>query len=200
MANRPRGFGLTAELNRKKAAKFDAELASTCFEWMKAVLEDGELFEESDKLMPPVERQEEVARALKDGVVLCRLINVIVPGSVPKIHVTRNQAFKMMENINNFLETCEGIGCKKFDLFQSVDLYESQNIPQVVNGIMALGRKAQNVYDGPALGPAESQANKREFTEEQLRAGEGIINLQAGSNQGASQSGLNFGKTRAILD
>lgn len=200
MANRPRGFGLTAELNRKKAAKFDAELASTCFEWMKAVLEDGELFEESDKLMPPVERQEEVARALKDGVVLCRLINVIVPGSVPKIHVTRNQAFKMMENINNFLETCEGIGCKRFDLFQSVDLYESQNIPQVVNGIMALGRKAQNVYDGPALGPAESQANKREFTEEQLRAGEGIINLQAGSNQGASQSGLNFGKTRAILD
>lgn len=200
MANRPRGFGLTAELNRKKAAKFDADLASTCFEWMKAVLEDGEMYEEADKLITPIDRQEDVARALKDGVVLCRLINVIVPNSVPKIHVTRTQAFKMMENINKFLEICERIGCKKFDLFQSVDLYESQNIPQVVNGIMALGRKAQNVYDGPALGPAESQVNKREFSEEQLRAGEGIINLQAGSNQGASQSGLNFGKTRAILD
>jgi len=199
MANRPRGFGLTAELARKKAAKFDADLASTCFAWMRAVLEDGELYEESDKLNVPIERQEDVAKALKDGVVLCRLINIIVPNSVQRIHLNK-MAFKMMENINNFLETCERIGCKKFDLFQSVDLYESQNIPQVINGIMALGRKAQNIYDGPALGPAESQSNPRLFTEEQLRAGEGIINLQAGSNQGASQAGLNFGKTRAILD
>jgi len=38
------------------------------------------------------------------------------------------------------------------------------------------------------------------FTDEQLRAGEGIIGLQAGSNKGASQAGQNFGKTRAIID
>ena len=106
-----------------------------------------------------------------------------------------------MENINNFLGGCEKIGCKKFDLFQSIDLYEGQNIYQVVNGIMALARKAQTIgYDGPCLGPIESTENRREFSEEQLRAGEGIINLQAGSNQGASQAGQNFGKTRAILD
>lgn len=72
---------------------------------------------------------------------------------------------------------------------------------QVVNGILALGRKAQTIgYDGPVLGPAESTENKREFTDEQLRAGEGVIGLQAGSNKGASQAGQNFGKTRAIID
>ena len=38
-----------------------------------------------------------------------------------------------MENIQNFLAACEAIGCKKQDLFQTVDLYEAQNIPQVRN-------------------------------------------------------------------
>jgi len=200
MANRPKGFGLTAELNRKKAAKFDPDLTSDCFQWMKAVFEDADCEDESNYLDRPVETQDAVHTLLKDGTLLCKLINVIKPGSVKKIN-GGNMAFKNMENINKFLTSCEEIGCKKLDMFQSVDLYEAQNIPQVINGIIALGRKAQVCgYDGPVLGPAEATENKRTFTEEQLRASDGIIGLQAGSNQGASQSGQNFGKTRAIID
>lgn len=41
----------------------------------------------------------------------------------------------------------------------------------------------------PTLGPKEAEANKREFTQEQLDAGKGVIGLQMGSNKGASQSG-----------
>jgi len=40
-------------------------------------------------------------------------------------------AFKMMENIGKFLEFCDTLGVPKTDLFQTVDLYENQNIPQV---------------------------------------------------------------------
>lgn len=36
---------------------------------------------------------------LRDGQVLCRLINKLSPGSVPKIHTSGAQ-FKFMENIN----------------------------------------------------------------------------------------------------
>ena len=54
--------------------------------------------------------------------------------------------------------------------------------------------------DIPALGPKESDANKRDFTEEQLAAGKNIIGLQMGTNECASQAGQNFGKTRAIID
>ena len=36
-----------------------------------------------------------------------------------------------MENINNFLTACETMGCKKLDLFQTVDLYEGTNPNQV---------------------------------------------------------------------
>jgi len=201
MANRPKGFGLTAELARKKAAKFDAELASECFAWMRAVFEDAGMPDEEEALSKTIEKQEDVQAMLKDGIILCKLINVIHGGAVKKIN-TGSMVFKQMENINNFLTACtDTLGCKKLDMFQSVDLYEMQNIPQVINGIIALGRKAQTTgYDGPILGPAEATENKREFTEEQLRASEGIIGLQAGSNQGASQAGQNFGKTRAIID
>jgi len=52
------------------------------------------------------------------------------------------------------------------------------------------------------LGPKEAEANVRQFTEEQLRAGEGIITAQAGPtiDQVASQSGDHYGRGRQITD
>ena len=44
-----------------------------------------------------------------------------------------------------------------------------------------------------------SDGNQRQFTEEQLRAGQGMVGLlNDGMNKGASQSGQNFGLTRHI--
>ncbi len=37
-----------------------------------------------------------------------------------------------MENINGFLQFCDTISIEKSDMFQTVDLYEGQNIPQVI--------------------------------------------------------------------
>jgi hypothetical protein len=36
-----------------------------------------------------------------------------------------------MENIGKFLEYCDTIGVPKSDMFQTVDLYEKQNMPGV---------------------------------------------------------------------
>lgn len=54
-------------------------------------------------------------------------------------------------------------------------------------------------WRGPSLGPRPSEENRREFSEMQLRAGEGVIGLQAGNNKGATQAGQSFGATRKIL-
>jgi hypothetical protein len=44
-----------------------------------------------------------------------------------------------------------------------------------------------------------SDANIREFTEDQLRAGQGALGLlNEGMNKGANQSGQNFGLSRHI--
>ncbi|XP_065906339.1 muscle-specific protein 20-like [Dysidea avara] len=185
MANRPKGYGMSAELLRKKKTKRDPELEAQAIEWMQAVT--GEPY--------PDGTYEE---ALKDGVYLCKLINSLQPGSVKTIN-TSPMAFKKMENISNFLKGCCAYGVNEVDTFQTVDLYECQNIPRVTMGIIALGRQAQKKgFDGPTLGPKESTENKRDFDQAALQASQAVIGLQMGSNQGASQSGMSFGTTRQI--
>lgn len=51
-------------------------------------------------------------------------------------------------------------------------------------------------YGQPSIGPKEAEKNVRNFSEEQLKAGQNVISLQYGSNKGANQSGINFGNTR----
>ncbi len=83
------------------------------------------------------------------------------------------------------------------ELFQTVDLFEKKNIAQVTMSLFALGRQAQrHNFQGPVLGPKLAEENKREFSEEQLRAGESVLGLQAGFNKGASQAGQSFGLSR----
>lgn len=197
MAHRPHAFGLTGEVQRKIKGKYSEELEQGARTWIEAVLEI-ELVPGADPNTPLGERA--FQESLKNGVVLCNLMNTIKPGSIKKIN-QNNMAFKMMENIENFLRAAENYGCKKIDIFQVVDLYERQNMTQVVNGIYALGRVTQkNGFMGPSLGPKEADSNPRNFDEDVLKAGQTVIGLQAGSNRGASQSGMNFGKTRSILD
>lgn len=70
-------------------------------------------------------------------------MNAIKPGTIRKIN-ENTMAFKMMENIESFLKAAQDYGCREIDLFQVVDLYERQNMTQVVNGIFALGRLVRN--------------------------------------------------------
>jgi len=96
----------------------------------------------------------------------------------------------------------EKAGCHVGDMFQTVDLYEGNNIPSVIDGIYSVGRKCHSHEDQaiPALGPKEASENTREFTEEQIKAGQNVIGLQMGTNKLASQAGQSFGKTRQIMD
>ena len=45
---------------------------------------------------------------------------------------------------------------------------------------------------GPALGPRPTEKHNVEFTDEQMRAGQSIIGLQAGTNKCASQAGKSY--------
>lgn len=94
---------------------------------------------------------------LRDGVVLCKLIEKLQPGSVPKINTSGGQ-FKFMENINHFQTACRRYGVPDVDVFQTVDLYEKRNIPAVTQCIMALGRTCylHPEFKGPFLGPKVS--------------------------------------------
>lgn len=85
---------------------------------------------------------ESYADTLKDGVILCKLMNKIKPGSVPKIN-TSGASFKMMENINLFQKALKDYGVTDIDVFQTVDLWEQKDISQVTMTLFALGREVK---------------------------------------------------------
>lgn len=105
--------------------------------WIETVLEfkfpAGETYEET----------------LKDGQVLCRLINKLKPGSVAKINESGGQ-FKMMENLNNFQKALKEYGVADVDVFQTVDLWEKKDISNVTNTIFALGRAVSSLLLTPS--------------------------------------------------
>merc|ERR1712226_317185 len=177
MANRTGAYGLTAEAEAKIAAKLDPQLEQDCRNWIEAVT--GERLSSDDTI-----------EALKDGTMLCKLANVIRPGSVKKINSSK-LAFKQMENIQFFLSAAQSWGVRAADLFQTVDLYEGANLTQVIQGIDSTGRAVQKMgFNGPQLGVKQASENKRSFTQEQLDAGKAIPSAQMGNNKGASQQGM----------
>ncbi len=187
MAERPKGYGMTAELKEKQDSKYDPEQEAQARQWLEAVVGEG---------FPPGSFHD----ALKDGIYLCKAINVLRPGSILKMN-TGNMAFKKMENIGNFLTAIEKYGVQKTDSFQTVDLYEAANMPQVIGTIHALGRAARKKgYEGPMLGPKEAEKQVRNFDPvAQKQASESVIGLQMGSNRGASQAGMTpYGLQRQI--
>ena len=71
-----------------------------------------------------------------------RLVNDIKEGSVKKNNET-SLAFKCMENINAFLEAAKSLGVPPQETFQTVDLWERQNLNSVVICLQSLGRKVR---------------------------------------------------------
>ncbi|VDM19077.1 unnamed protein product [Wuchereria bancrofti] len=196
MTERATKSGLALEAQRKIHEKYDSELAGQLLEWVAQLT--GKSFSTSGDVNNFLE-------IFKDGTALCSLANALQPGSVKKIN-TSAMAFKQMENISFFLSFAEKY-ITKSELFQTVDLFEGQDPNAVVVCLSSLARKSEELFGKPGLGPKlseilvinkEAKGEKREWSEEKLRAGETIIGLQMGSNKGANASGINMGNTRHI--
>lgn len=62
------------------------------------------------------------------------------PGVIKKINESQ-MAFKCMENIEKFLVVAKEMGVPAQETFQTVDLWERQNLNSVVICLQSLGRK-----------------------------------------------------------
>jgi hypothetical protein len=167
----------------------DGEQKTEVLDWIEAVLGQK------------IPRDQPFEKVLKDGVILCNLINKLHPGSVKRIN-KKGGNFVLMENIEAFQKAILAYGVPEEEKFQTVDLFEARNVKAVLKCLASLGRTAKNKgFEGPTIGPKMADENKREWSEEQQRQlRDGQISLQAGSNQGASQAGINMGKRRMIQD
>jgi len=77
--------------------------------------------------------------SLKNGVILCNLLNKLEPGTISNIN-HQNMPFKQMENIAAYIEGSRKLGVPDEYNFVTVDLYEAKNLNQVIQNLMALKR------------------------------------------------------------
>ena len=98
--------------------------------WIEAVL--GESFGSSS-----------FAEALQDGTRLCRLVNTIKPGAIPKFTEKPAMEIKKRENITYVTQALKKWGLRDFENFSTLDLADGKNIKAVVITMHALGRLLQ---------------------------------------------------------
>jgi len=198
MANRPKGYGLSRELAEKIGAKYSPDDEQEIVAW---------LCDMTQTEPPAGEGPEHFKEWLKDGTILCALMDVLQPGICKKPHdvsairLAALRVNKQMENISFFLQAAEAYGVPRHNLFQTVDLSEGQNLAQVQTGLYNIGSMAQKKkFDGPVIGAKMADANQRNFSEDKLKAGLNVIGLQMGTNQVASQKGMTpYGLGRQMI-
>ena len=77
--------------------------------------------------------------ALRSGVLLCETVNQIKPGLIKKISRSA-MPFPQRENISSFIAAARSLGVAESDSFDTADLFELRNLPQVATCVLALAR------------------------------------------------------------
>lgn len=141
-------YGMDLDLAKKHEEKHDLKKEQEVLHWIQAVT--GERFQ-TDGM-----RDE-----LKDGQVLCKLINKIKPGTIKKINSGSLQ-YLCMENLHVFLQACQSLGLPARETFAEADLYEGKNIPWVTESLYSFAQLVQSMpyYKGPKLGVKVSPRNR----------------------------------------
>ena len=116
-------YGLSAEVKKKIASKYDPELEAQARAYLKK--KSGQSV------------NGDFAEALRDGTILCATANAIRPGICKGVKQSK-MPFVRMENIGKFISAVASLGVRSNDSFMTIDLYEEKNLSQVVTCILAL--------------------------------------------------------------
>ncbi|XP_040428654.1 rho guanine nucleotide exchange factor 6 isoform X4 [Cygnus olor] len=91
--------------------------------------------------------EEFLKTSLKDGTVLCKLINRLLPGSAEKYCLEPKNEADCISNIQEFLKGCALL---KVELFDPHDLYTGEQFSKVLSTLTAVNKATE---DQPSKGP-----------------------------------------------
>ncbi|KAL2870518.1 calponin homology domain protein [Aspergillus lucknowensis] len=120
---------LDKDLRNLRLSRYTPQASGEVRSWIEEVLHER---------LPPGDLLE----VLKDGVALCRLLNLAVSPGVK--YKQSSMPFVQMENISHFLRACQlpPLSLPPHDVFLTVDLYEAKDPAQVLQCISAFSRRA----------------------------------------------------------
>uniref|UniRef100_A0A3P9K8H1 Vav guanine nucleotide exchange factor 3 n=1 Tax=Oryzias latipes TaxID=8090 RepID=A0A3P9K8H1_ORYLA len=109
----------------------------------------------------------DLAQTLRDGVLLCHLLNNLRPQSINlKVINLRPQMsqFLCLKNIRTFLAACnEVFGMKKSDLFDAFDLFDVRNFGKVMDTLSRLSHSAIAQQTGVRPFPTEDSVDDEDI-------------------------------------
>ncbi|KAH9282095.1 Transgelin [Echinococcus granulosus] len=209
--------GLSREVQNRINEKYNAEEAGKVLKWIRLLTPPSGVPDDLIKAAQEIPEDitsapaEQFYQYLKSGLVLGYLMASLKPDRVSSLGVNMwkvsdkpiFETNRQRERIGAFINFCQEMGVGSASAFQTDQLYEMTNLPQVVICLSQLGVEAQAKpgYNGPeGYWMQRHTENKRNFTEEQLKAGESVIGLQMGYTGGATASGVSFGARRNVMD
>ncbi|XP_063809232.1 rho guanine nucleotide exchange factor 7 isoform X3 [Pseudophryne corroboree] len=80
--------------------------------------------------------------SLKDGVVLCRLLERLLPGTIDKVYPEPRTEGECLGNIREFLKGCSALS---LETFEANDLYQGQNFNKVLNSLVLLNKVTADI-------------------------------------------------------
>jgi len=107
--------------------------------------------------------------ALKDGVVLCNLVNAIRPNTILTIN-KYNAAFRQMQNIDNFLKVVEKLGVSDQDRFKTEDLFYTNNFPKVLVTLISLSQICNSKFGTTPVLSSSGLEDLRSIQQEHKKA------------------------------
>ncbi|KAM5127619.1 rho guanine nucleotide exchange factor 6 isoform 5-T5 [Callospermophilus lateralis] len=97
--------------------------------------------------------EEFLKSSLKNGVVLCKLINRLMPGSVEKYCLEPQNEASCISNINGFLKGCAAL---QVEVFDPDDLYSGVNFSKVLSTLLAVNKATEDQLSERPCGRSSS--------------------------------------------
>ncbi|KAJ5814818.1 hypothetical protein N7474_006595 [Penicillium riverlandense] len=126
---------LDKDLRNMRLSRYTPQAAAEIRDWIEDVLREK---------LP----SQDLLEGLKDGVALCKLVNLAVSPGVK--YKQSPMPFVQMENISHFLRACQmaPLNLPPHDVFLTVDLYEAKDPAQVLQCLAAFSRRAHALQPG----------------------------------------------------
>ncbi|XP_053666591.1 protein vav [Anopheles marshallii] len=130
-----------------------------------------------------------LATILRDGVLLCNLVNLFDPSSFDRKDFNRKPQmahFLCIQNIKLFLEACKtNFGLKESDLFEPTMLYDLTNFHRVLLTLSKLStcRKVQTTHNIPGFAPHSVQTERTSLDDDiykDLHASQNLLDSELG--------------------
>uniref|UniRef100_A0A803WFH7 Rac/Cdc42 guanine nucleotide exchange factor 6 n=1 Tax=Ficedula albicollis TaxID=59894 RepID=A0A803WFH7_FICAL len=134
--------------------------------------------------------------SLKDGTVLCKLINRLLPGSAEKYCLEPKNEADCISNIQEFLKGCALL---KVEVFDPHDLYTGDQFSKVLSTLTAVnkateGSSSRSCWDDPSLSTGSSSGDDT-LVLPQLESPSHMEMTENGSHQLVVKARFNFKQT-----